>query len=95
MDRPIQIVLRTDGPLWEAKATQERYELLSLAKDNIKVESFHLSPKHDRGMLIIISGLYGAAVMMDGCPRLRLMWVEGKCLRCHQIDLSMIRKVSL
>ena len=95
MNRQIQIVFRTDGPLQEAEAKRERYELLSLAKDNMRIESFYLSPGHDRGLLITISGFYGADVILDriGGPRLRLLWVEGKSLMCHMIDLSMVRRV--
>lgn len=96
MKRQIQIVLRTDGPLWDAKAKQEMHELLSLAKDNMHVDSFYLSPGHENGMLITIGGFYGADVILDGrVPRLRIMWVEGKSLICHQIDLSKIRKIVL
>lgn len=96
MNRQIQIVLRTDGPLRDAKAQQEMYELLLLAKDSISVESFYLSPDHSRGMLITISGLYGADVIMDGrVSCLKITWIEGKYLIGHSISLSMIRKVSL
>lgn len=97
MNRQVQIVLRTDGPLRDAKAQQEMYELLSLAKDNLKVDSFYLSPGHENGMLITISGFYGADVILEGfgAPRFRVLWVEGKALRCHTIDLSMVKRVIL
>ena len=96
MTRQIQIILRTDGPLWEARANEERYKLLSLAKDNMMIESFNLSPVKYKGMLIIISGLFWADVMLDACvPHLRLSWVEGKSLISHAINLSAIRKVVL